>query len=86
MLSKEQVAVLRRSRAKSRNRIAKAMTLAGVTQVQMQAATGFTQGYISRIKNGRYTDLPGETMRTLATFFGCQIEDLFPARDEALAS
>lgn len=61
------------------------MELADVTQVQLQAATGFTQSYISRIKNGRYADLPGETMRTLAEYFGCPIEDLFPAR-EAIAS
>lgn len=55
------------------------MTLAGVTQVQIAEGTGFTQSYISRIRNGNYDGLPGETMRALAVFFGCSIEDLFPA-------
>lgn len=85
MLTKDQVETLRRSRVKGRNRLAKAMELATVTQVQLEARTGLTQSYISRIKNGHYAGLPGETMRTLAEAFGCQIEDLFPAR-EAMAS
>lgn len=62
------------------NRLAHAMELAGVTQVQLAEAVGLTQPYISRIKNGQYGDeLPGETMRRLAAFFGCSIETLFPA-------
>lgn len=85
MLSREQVETLKRSRVRSRNRLAKAMELAGVTQVKVAEKTGFTQSYISRVLNGRYSDLPGETMRTFADVFGCHIEDLFPAR-EAVAS
>lgn len=85
MLTKEQVETLKRSRGKSRNRIAKAMELADVTQVQIAAKTGLTQSYISRIKNGLYADVPGETMRAFAEFFGCAIEDLFPAREAVSA-
>lgn len=85
VLSKQQVDVLKRSRARGRNRVERAMELAEVTQVIVADATGLTQSYISRIKNGQYTDLPGETMRTMADYFGCAIEDLFPAR-EAVAS
>lgn len=76
---------MRRTPPTGRNRIPEAMDLSGVTQMQIAAGTGFTQSYISRIRNGRYDAMPGETMRALATFFGCSIEDLFPAR-EAVAS
>lgn len=85
MLTKEQVNALRRARVRTRNRLAQAKELAGVTQVQIAAKTGFTQSYVSKIENGEYGDLPGETMRTFSDYFGCQIEDLFPAR-EAVAS
>lgn len=85
MLSREQVDTLKRSRTRGRNRIARAMELASVTQVQIAEKTGYTQSYVSRVRNGHYSDLPGETMRTFAEFFGCSIEDLFPAR-EAVAS
>jgi transcriptional regulator with XRE-family HTH domain len=85
VLTKDQVETLKRSRVRGRNRLAKAMELADVTQVQIAAKTTFTQSYISRVKNGNYSDLPGETMRAFADYFGCAIEDLFPAR-EAVAS
>ena len=86
VLTKDQIESLKRSRPRTRNRVAKAMDLGAVTQVQIAQGTGLTQSYISRIKNGQYADLPGETMRTLAAFFGCQIEDLFPPSVEAQAS
>ena len=86
MLSKAQVEQLRRHRGADRNRLAKAMDLASVTQVQIATGTGFTQSFVSKVQNGQYSDLPGETMRTFASFFGCAIEDLFPARREAVAS
>jgi transcriptional regulator with XRE-family HTH domain len=85
VLTKDQVETLRRSRKGGRNRLARAMELAHVTQVQLAEKTGYTQPYISKVKNGQYADLPGETMRTFAEVFGCSIEDLFPAR-EAVAS
>lgn len=80
MLTKAQLTTLRRSKVTGRNRVATAMDLAGLTQVQVAEHTGLTQSYISRIKAGQYADLPGETMRTFAQCFGCAIEDLFPAR------
>lgn len=85
MLSREQVETLKRSRTRGRNRVARAMELAELTQVVVAEKTGYTQSYVSRVKNGHYSDLPGETMRTFADLFGCAIEDLFPAR-EAVAS
>lgn len=65
------------------NKIALAMKLSGVTQMEIADATGIPQPYVSRIRNGRYSRLPGETMRTLAGYFGVHIEDLFPSREEA---
>ena|SRR6185436_1150036 len=85
MLSKDDIDVLRRSRPKGRNRLPKAMELAKLTQVQLAEQTGLTQSYISRLKNGQYSDIPGSTMRLLADVFGVTIEELFPAR-EAVAS
>jgi transcriptional regulator with XRE-family HTH domain len=82
VLSTKQLDELRRSRGQSRNRLGKAMELASVTQVQLAEATGLTQSYISRIKNGRYDDLSGDTMRALSKFFGCALDDLFPASRE----
>ena len=67
-------------RVEGRNRIAQAMELAEVTQVQVAERTKLTQSYISRVRAGQYSDLPGETMRLFAECFGCAIEDLFPAR------
>jgi transcriptional regulator with XRE-family HTH domain len=81
VLDPQQVEELRRTKPDGRNRVAQAMQLASVTQVQIAERTGFTQSYISRIQSGQYGDLPGETMRTFAQFFGCTIEDLFPARE-----
>ena len=82
MLTKKQLALLRQTPPSEKNRLQAAMDLAGLTQVQLSEHTGFTQGYISRIKNGRYSDdMPGETMRRFAEFFGCAIEDLFPSRE-----
>lgn len=40
---------------------------------------------VSRIVNGKYSTLDINLARKFAQFFGCQIEDLFPAR-EAVAS
>lgn len=81
MLTRKQVEQLRQTPPRFRNRIADAMDLAGATQVQIAETTGFTQSYISRVRNGQYGDeLPGETMRAFAVCFGCAIEDIFPAR------
>ena len=78
MLNVEQLEHLRRVET-TPNRVGTAMALTGVTQIELAAAIGLTQGYVSRIKNGQYgPELPGETMRAFAEFFGCAIEDLFP--------
>jgi transcriptional regulator with XRE-family HTH domain len=81
VLSPEQLDALRLAPATGKNKLALAMTLAGVTQMQIADATGLTQGYISKVKTGNYHDIRGESMRALAGFFGCLMEDLFPARE-----
>jgi transcriptional regulator with XRE-family HTH domain len=80
VLTTEQLAELKAHTGRDRNRLGKAMSLAGLTQVVVAERTGFTQSYVSRVQSGRYQDLPGETMRAFADLFGCAIEDLFPAR------
>lgn len=78
MLSRRKLAVLRRAKG-TPNRVALAMELAGLTQVQVAEAIGCTQPSISRIKQGHFASL--ETSRALARLFGCQIEDLFPSHE-----
>lgn len=85
MLTKEQLIALKRSRPRTRNRLGRAKELAGLTQVQIAEKTGFTQSYVSKVENGEYSDLPGETMRAFAELFGCAMEDLFPAREAVSA-
>jgi DNA-binding XRE family transcriptional regulator len=89
MLTPKQVARLRRERRLGRNRLGRAIELAKVTQATVAEAVDSTQSHISAIAAGRYGEggLPVETARRLARFFGCTIEDIFPANDEqAVAS
>lgn len=81
MLSREQKRLLEKTRVTRRepNRLKLAMKLAGVTQEQLEAATGIPQPNISNIANGKSPKLTVERARTLASFFGCAIEDIFPA-------
>lgn len=67
------------------NRIRIAMALADVTQVEVAEGVELTQATVSDIRNGKYNDLKHSTVQRLASFFGCAIEDLFPAR-QAVAS
>lgn len=85
MLTKHQIATLKRSRQPGRNRLALAKALAGLTQCEIAARTGLRQSYISRLQNGHYSALPGETMRVFARLYGCSIEDLFPLREPSAA-
>lgn len=82
MLSQAQIRELRKAPG-APNRLRRAMQMAGVTQVQVAEATGSTQSHIAEISNGNYSRLPLETARALASTFGCSIEDLFPAPQEA---
>lgn len=86
MLNRTKVAQLRKAPLlDTPNKVALAMKLARVTQVEVAAGVNLTQASVSRIKNGDYVDLPLSTLRAFASYFGCQIEDLFPVT-EAVAS
>jgi DNA-binding Xre family transcriptional regulator len=84
MLTRRQLESLRGQQPVGRNRLTAAMEAMNprTTQVDLAEAIGVTQAYISRLCTGNYQDVPLETSRAIAEFFGCQIEDLFPARSE----
>lgn len=65
------------------NRVKVAAALAGVEQQAIVEATGFTQPYVSDVFRGRYERITVDNARPFAKFFGCDIDDLFPARDAA---
>lgn len=67
------------------NRLAAAFEICGVSQTACARATGFKPQYVNDVKNGRVPNPGLETLHAFANFFGCLIEDLFPAR-EAVAS
>lgn len=64
------------------NRLPVAMALAKVNQVQLAESVRMSQASVSDIRNGKYNDLKHTTVQRFADFFGCYIEDLFPAREQ----
>lgn len=71
--------------AEGSNRVARAIELAGVTQLEVAAGTELPQPYVSDVARNRYRTITVENAHKFADYFGCTIEDLFPAR-EAVAS
>ena len=80
MLTKQQLAILRAE--PGTNRVAKAIALAGVTQVTVADALGLPQPYVSDVARQRYKTITVENARKFAIFFGCSIEDMFPPGGE----
>jgi transcriptional regulator with XRE-family HTH domain len=80
MLTKDQLAELRRSPCRGPNLVHRAIELAGTTQTAVAEAIGTTQPHISAVALGKQTRLPLATAQALAKHFGCLIEDLFPDR------
>lgn len=64
------------------NRIEAATKLAEVTQAELSRALGMTQQYVNDVARGRYQTITVTQARKFSEYFGCDIEDLFPARDE----
>ncbi len=64
------------------NRLAAAMRLAELTQSELADRIGLTQPYISAVATGRHSTITVENAHKFAEFFGCSIEDLFPAKSE----
>lgn len=69
----------------NRNRVARAIEISGDTQAVIAEATGMPQPYISDVARNRYETITVDNAHKFAEYFGCAIEDLFPAR-EAIAS
>lgn len=70
----------------SGDRIRAARLALELTQVQLAAELGLTQSTLSYLERQRSADVTVETARKFAEFFGCAIEDLFPARADAEAT
>lgn len=70
----------------SGNRLAKAIDLSGETQTSIGEQIGLPHTYVSDVSRGRFQTITLENAYKFSAFFGCQIEDLFPSRSEALAS
>ena len=81
MLTPAQIRKLRTSPLEGRNKVALALALADVTQVEVAQRLGKAQSHVSDVCRGENSDLPLETTRAWARLFGVQVEDLFPARE-----
>lgn len=68
------------------NLVFAARKLAGVTQLEVVAATKIQQAQLSAIERGAYSQLPIETARKLAIYFGAPIEVLFPKQRRSVAA
>lgn len=79
VLSEHQLAQLRKAPTEP-NRVRKAMELLGLTQEQVAEGIGVTQSHINKIVNGNYVSLPLDTAQSLAGYFGCPTDVLFPSR------
>lgn len=67
------------------NRLAAAFEITERTQAALVRETSFTPQYVSDVVRGRFQNIGVDNARVFAEWFGCQIEDLWPAR-EAVAS
>ena len=65
----------------SGNRITIACELIEKTQMDCSRATGLTPQYVSDMARGRFRNISIDNARKFAGFFGCYIEDLFPANE-----
>ncbi len=80
MLTKQQLAVLRSE--PGANRVAKAMSLTGITQTALAGALSWSQPYVSDVVRRRYRTITVKMAWKFAKYFGCTIEDLFPPPDQ----
>lgn len=83
-LTTRQIKELRETKTDG-NRVGRAIELSDNTQLEIAAMTGLPQPYVSDVARNRYQTITVDNARKFADVFGCQIEDLFPAR-EAVAS
>jgi len=82
-LSTRQLAELRHAAVgDTGNRLNAARRIAKLTQIDVAEGTGFTQPYVSAVDSGKHATITVDNARKFAVFFGCSIEDLFPAKSE----
>jgi transcriptional regulator with XRE-family HTH domain len=82
-LTSSQLKTLRGARVDDAgNRIDAATKLAGVTQAELSRALGMSQQYVNDVARGRYQTITVAQALRFSEYFGCNIEDLFPAREE----
>lgn len=80
-LSQEQIDGLRRMPVDRPNRLAIAFAMTGTRQSEACEALGLLPSQVSQLVRGDYKSVSVERARQFADLFGCQIEDLFPARE-----
>lgn len=86
MLTPEQLEALRSiPLLEMPNKVPVAMALTGAKQVDIVDASDMDSSSVHRVVKGKYSALEVDTARKFADYFGCQIEDLFPARVESPA-
>lgn len=85
-LTPKQLRQLRKADLGGANRIRFARTLIGLTQEELAQAVGVSQTGLSDLERQRYGDTTLDTARRFTTFFGCHIEDLFPAKSQEAAA
>lgn len=67
------------------NKLRIALALTKTKQVDIADETGMARPNVSNHFNGDYKTMTIETASKYAEFFGCAIEDLFPARERVSA-
>jgi transcriptional regulator with XRE-family HTH domain len=60
------------------NRVAQAIELTGLIQIDVAAGTGLIQPYVSDVARGRHKTITIENAYKFAEFFGAPLEVLFP--------
>jgi transcriptional regulator with XRE-family HTH domain len=85
-LTSEQLATLRATAVgASGNRVQAAIDLLKTTQTATAEEIGFKTSYVADVARGRHATITVANGHKFAEFFGCTIDDLFPAREEAHA-
>lgn len=69
----------------SPSRLRAAIELAGVTQMQVADAVKVSQSQVSEDAAGKFAEMSLEKARAYASYFDCDIKDIFPER-QAVAS
>ena len=78
-MTTEELDRLRRKECRTGNRLAAAFEIAKRSQADCVRETRFTAQYVSDMVRGRFQNISLDNARLFATWFGCAIEDLFPA-------